>query len=164
MSQAPFAASQCHLHDFFDEVEYLNEATLFILLCGTLFTRLAAGVWIGDRPAVVLLTILTMVYLYMHRGRYHTMLIRFPIVLVLLFLGQTYLIHSGSFFSPQPFALSWKHLALTWSTLNFSFLFHGIDLVPAFLRIRTRCFSRAAFNEEQRQYGKIIPLRKAQRA
>lgn len=161
MSHNSSPASRSYLHEFFEQVEYLNEATIFIWLCGTLFTRVAAGVWLGSRPAVVLLTILTMVYLYMHRGRYHTMLIRFPIVILLLFLGQTYIIHSGKFFSAQPLEFSWKQFALAWGVMNFSYLFHGEEPAGAIAGTWLRMFrKRIESKNNKAKLGKLIPLHK----
>lgn len=157
MSQHFSAASRRYLHAFLEQVEYLNEATIFIWLCGTLFTRLAAGVWVGDRPPAVLLTILTIVYLYMHRNRYHAMLIRFPIVLVFFFVLETHFQAEG-LFSRTHFVISWKQLALAWMAMNFSLLFQGEES-PSFLeRAKSSIVCRTVGKDKKIQAGKIIPF------
>ena len=125
MSQAKHRTTETYLSKFKAQFAHLNETTIAIWFCGTLFTRLATGQWLGERPVFVLLTILTLVYLYMHLGYYHTMMIRFPIVLLLLYLGQTHLIQPGDFLLGQAFILSWKHLILVWAAFNVSFVFRA---------------------------------------
>lgn len=111
-----------YLSNVLQQVEYLTEHTIFIWICGTLFMRLASGMWFGDRPVIVLLTLLGLVYAYMHIGQYQAMLIRFPFVLILLYLGHTHLIRPGDFLLAQPIILSWEHLLLALVALNSSFL------------------------------------------
>ena len=110
-----------------DQLVDLNGRTALIWVCGVMFTRLAAGVWFGDRPVFVIAVLLAVVYLYMHLGYYLTMLIRFPIVLLFLYLGHTHLIQPGDFLITNTILLSWKHLLLMWAAMNFSFIFHAED-------------------------------------
>ena len=108
-----------------EQIAYLNQTVFCIYFCGILFSRFSTGIWLGDHPSKVLLFFFTMVYLYMHLGYLHTLLLRLPFIVLLLYLGQTHLIHPGDFLLSQPFVLSWKHLLLTWTALNLSFLLHA---------------------------------------
>lgn len=66
-------------------------------------------------------------YLYMHVGYYLTMLVRFPLILLLLYLAHSHLVHPGDFLLTGPMGLSWKHLLTLWAATNFSFVFRAKD-------------------------------------
>ncbi len=149
-----------YLPVLWDQIQFLNETTFFIWICGIAFTKVSAGVWLGDRPVVVLLTILSLVYLYMHFGRYHAMLVRFPFLLLILYLGHTHLIQPGNFFLAGPFLLSWKHLVLVWIAMNFSFLLFAKEhYVP--IRLITKANSRQFDRtHEIERSGNVISIQK----
>lgn len=158
------AHTEPYLPKLKDQIAYLNSRTAFIWICGVLFTRLATGTWLGDRPVFVLMVLLTLVYLYMHIGYYVTMLIRFPLVLLLLYLGHTHLVQPGDFLMAMPISLSWKHLLLMWGAMNFSFVFRG-ETYP--FKWGTVHWMAAAGNSNpadgskgDKVFRKVVPLRR----
>lgn len=114
---------------FKDQAGYLIAQTSFVWVCGILFTRLSTDIWVGPRPIFVGVTILCLVYLYMHIGYYMTLAMRIPIMLVLIYLIHVHLLNPGDFFLNLRIDLSWKHLLSLWTIMNFSFLFHS-ELYP----------------------------------
>lgn len=147
---------------FRQQVKYLNEYIIMIWCFGTLFTRFTTGIWFGDRPVFVLTTLLTLVYLYMHVGYYLTMFIRFPFVLLFLYLGHVHFIQPGDFFLTHASMLTWKHLLILWVSMNCSFLFHADEYPFKFgtLHWMPNTGKDVIFtnNKLSLAQGKIVPL------
>jgi len=156
----PLSSDSC-LPAIWDQIQFLNETTIFIWICGIAFTKFSAGVWLGERPVVVLLTILTLVYLYMHLGRYHASLVRFPFVLLILYLGHTHLIQPGNLLLAGPFLLSWKHLLLAWIGMNSSFLFCSSDARVTDRSMVRPSAKQSACNIDDAKSNKVIPIQKS---
>ena len=110
---------------FKDQVGYLIAQTIFVWLCGILFTRLATDTWVGPRPVIVGITVLSLVFLYMHLGYYLTLAMRLPLILASLYLVQVHLINPGDFLLSSEIELSWSHFLALWFAMTFSFLFRA---------------------------------------
>ncbi len=145
------------------QVHFLTERTLLIWFCGILFTKLATDVWLGPRPVVVGVTLLLLVYSYMHLGYYLTAAIRAPIAIMVFYLVHVHLINSGDFLLKQSVELSWSHFFTLWLALNFSFLFRT-ELYPFCTeKLHLDPSGKPLVSPESKPPGKVIdlPLRAA---
>jgi len=105
-----------------EDVACLMGVCVGVWICGVVFTKLATGVWFGDRPEVVVGVLLLAVFLGMHWCRKLTFLIRILVVLSLMYVVQVLLISPGDFFLKDKLEFLWSHVFVLYIAMNVSFL------------------------------------------
>jgi len=133
-----------YLRRYVDQLEFFWFSSIFIWLAGTIYTRYATGIWLGDHPSRVAITLLGLVFSYMHFGFRLTALMRIFFIISFCYLVHVHLIAPGDFLLSKPFHLGFAHFLLVCVAISFSMFLRSEDypFKHGVLRVDTYALSR----------------------